>query len=116
MAATDESILDSVKKSLGITTDCTDFDSEIIMHINSGFSILNQLGVGPLTPFYIEDKTAVWSSFDSTDVIRLARSYMFLKVKLIFDPPTVASVLTAYQSMTAEYEWRLNIMTDTSTE
>ena len=83
-----ESILTSIKKLLGITEEYDQFDPDIIMHINSVFMILTQLGVGPAEGFSIEDDTAVWTDFIQ-DVKKLesVKTYVYLKVKLAFDPP-----------------------------
>ena len=108
-----DSILASVKKILGITEDYEHFDADIIMHINSVFLILRQMGVGPETPFRIEDETAVWTDF-TTDIaqIEMVKTYMGLKVRMIFDPPAQGSVAEAYKAQIAECEWRLNVECD----
>lgn len=106
----ESSILVSIKKLLGISAEYTPFDADIIMHINSVFSTLTQLGVGPKEGFSIADETNTWDQFISSEDPRYnsVRSYMFLKVKLLFDPPTSTAVLQSYENMAAEYEWRLN--------
>lgn len=105
-----DSILASVKKLLGIPEEYDSFDPDLIIHINSVFSILMQLGVGPQKGFIIEDKAAVWSSFLSDEVtLVLVKSYMYLKVKLMFDPPLSSAVMEAYKTQISEYEWRLNV-------
>lgn len=106
-----DSILTSTKKILGITEEYTHFDVDIILHINSVFSTLNQLGLGPADGFMIDDKDAVWGDF-LEDNLRLnsIKTYMFLKVKLYFDPPTTSFVLTAMQEQARELEWRLNVV------
>lgn len=103
-----ESILTSVKKLLGITEDYEQFDIDIIIHINTVFMILNQLGVGPTNCFSISDKSAVWSDFlgDSADY-EAVRTYVYLKVRLLFDPPTNGSAIDATNRMIEELEWRL---------
>lgn len=108
-----DSILTSVKKILGITEDYEHFDADIIMHINSVFLILQQMGVGPEIPFTITDKSAVWTDFTSdVDKIAMVKTYMGLKVRMIFDPPTQGSVAEAYKAQIAECEWRLNVACD----
>ena len=108
-----DSILTSVKKILGITEDYEHFDADIIMHINSVFLILRQMGVGPETPFRIEDKSAVWTDFtEDIAQIEMVKTYMGLKVRMIFDPPTQGSVAEAYKAQIAECEWRLNVECD----
>ena len=108
-----DSILTSVKKILGITEDYEHFDADIIMHINSVFLILRQMDVGPETPFRIEDKSAVWTDFtEDIAQIEMVKTYMGLKVRMIFDPPTQGSVAEAYKAQIAECEWRLNVECD----
>ena len=103
-----DSILTSIKKLLGITEEYEHFDQDIIIHINSVFMILNQLGVGPSNGFSITDKTDVWSDFISEGVnIESVKSYMYLKVKLLFDPPTTSAVMESMNSMICELEFRL---------
>lgn len=109
-ASITDSILTSVKKMLGIAEEYEHFDADLLMHINSVFSILHQLGVGPADGFMIEDKSSIWSDFISDESkYMLAKSYMFLKVKLLFDPPLSSAVLECYKTQISEYEWRLNI-------
>jgi hypothetical protein len=105
-----ESILTSVKKMLGITEEYEHFDPDIIMHINSVFMILTQLGVGPESGFIIEDDTATWADFiqDKT-AIEGVKSYVYLKVKMLFDPPTGGAVSESMNRMISEFEWRLNV-------
>lgn len=105
-----DSILNSIKKLLGISSDETYFDPDIIMHINSVFSILCQLGVGPSTSFSIQDENAIWDDFTEeyanyNDV----KTYMYLKVKLLFDPPLNSSVLSAMERQISELEFRLSV-------
>lgn len=104
-----DSILTSIKKLLGITEKCEDFDADIIMHANSVFMILNQLGVGPPSGFRIADKAAVWSDFIPADnpQYEAVKSYMGLKVRLLFDPPLSSTVLDSMARMVSEFEWRL---------
>lgn len=104
------SILNSIKGLLGIMPDDKSFDMEIILHINSVFSILTQLGIGPKDGFRITDEDDLWSDFLS-DEKRLAtvKDYMFMKVKIIFDPPTNGSLLESYKELIKEFEWRAYI-------
>lgn len=105
-----ESILTSIKKLLGIAEDYEHFDSDIIIHINSVFMILNQLGVGTSEVFAIENKDAVWTDFISdTTKVEAVKSYIYLKVKLLFDPPLSSAVMESIKQMISELEWRLNI-------
>lgn len=109
-----ESILTSIKKLLGIAEEYEHFDSDIMIHINSAFSILNQLGVGPEEGFAIKDKTAAWSDFIQDEQnIESVRSYVYLKVKLLFDPPLSSAVMESINRSINELEWRLNAAVDT---
>lgn len=107
-----DSILDSIKKLLGITEEYTHFDPDIIMHINSAFFTLNQLGVGPDEPFKIEDKSDTWDDFVSGQDVEAIKSYIGLKVRTLFDPPTNSSLLSAINEQIKEFEWRLNVQVD----
>ena len=111
-----ESILTSIKKLLGISEEYTHFDADLITHINSVFLILTQIGVGPSEGFSISDETAKWTDFIQ-DSIRLGavKSFMYLKVKLLFDPPSSSSVMEATNKLIAELEWRLNVEAETPT-
>lgn len=110
-----ESILTSIKKLLGIAEDYTHFDADIIMHINSVFMVLTQLGVGPSEGFIIEDKQMYWEDFiDDPMTLQAVKSYMYLKVKLLFDPPSSSSVMESTNRMISEYEWRLNVAAEST--
>lgn len=105
-----ESILDTIKKMLGIPTTDTAFDTDIIVHINSVFMILNQLGVGPETVYSIEDDTETWIDFLTDSVMYSAvKTYMYLKVRTLFDPPGTSYHLTSVENQIKELEWRLNV-------
>lgn len=107
------SILTSIKKMLGITEEYEHFDADLIMHINSVFMILTQLGVGPAEGFSIKDKDAVWADFISEGSrLELVKSYMYLKVKLLFDPPLGSAIIEAMNRQISEFEWRLNVEVD----
>lgn len=108
-----ESILISIKKLLGLERDYTAFDADIIMHINSAFMILNQLGVGPEECFRIEDDLTKWDEFiiDSTK-FEAVKSYIYHKVKMLFDPPTSSAVIEANNRIITELEWRLNVQAE----
>ena len=110
-----ESILTSIKKLLGITEEYDQFDPDIIMHINSVFMILTQLGVGPAEGFSIEDDTAVWTDFIQ-DVKKLesVKTYIYLKVKLAFDPPLSSAVIDSMNRLINELEWRLNVAAEST--
>ena len=108
-----DSILTSIKKLLGIAEEYTQFDEDIIMHINTVFLNLTQLGVGPEEGFAIEDDVASWEDFinDNTQ-LQAVKTYVYLKVKLLFDPPLSSSVIESMNRMIAELEWRLNVAVD----
>ena len=106
----EESILTSVKKMLGLEEDYEHFDQDLIIHINSVIATLNQLGVGSEEGFSIQDKNAKWSDFIQDDrLINLVPTYVYLKVRLIFDPPTVSAVLDSINREANRYEWRINV-------
>lgn len=108
-----ESILQSVKKQLGITDDYTHFDSDIVMHINSVFMILNQLGLGPPAGFSITGPDETWKSFfGEIPETTAVKTYVGLKVRLMFDPPTASSSMEAMNRLISELEWRLNAAVD----
>ena len=108
-----DSILTSIKKLLGITEEYENFDQDIIMHINSAFMILNQLGVGPKRGFSISDKSSTWDEFiPERSNLEAVKTYVHLKVKLMFDPPLSSTVIEAIKSQINELEWRLNVSVD----
>lgn len=108
-----DSILTSIKKLLGIAEDYDHFDPDIIMHINSVFMILTQLGVGPATGFSIEDETSTWTDFtENMSQIEAVKSYIAMKVRLMFDPPANSAHINAINSAIAELESRLNMAVD----
>lgn len=105
-----DSILTSTKKILGVADDYTAFDLDIITHINSSFSVLNQLGIGPIGGFFIEDKTETWDDFAvPPNQLAMARTYIYLKTRMLFDPPTTSYLIEAMNKQIAELEWRINI-------
>lgn len=108
-----ESILTSIKKLLGIAEEDTTFDMDITLHINSVLSTLTQIGVGPPDGYAITDKSQTWKNFigDRTD-IELVKSYVFMKVKLIFDPPQSSAVIESMNRAISEFEWRANVAVD----
>ena len=108
-----DSILTSIKKLLGIDEAYEHFDQDVIMHINSVLATLRQLGVGPPEGFSIHDKSAVWSDFigDSAN-LEAIKTYIYLKVRLAFDPPTNSSVIESFNRQASEYEWRINVTVD----
>lgn len=110
----EESILKTIKKMLNIDPNNTDFDIDIIININSVFMVLKQLGVGPeFENFSITDDKAKWSDFleDRYD-LESVKTYIYLKVKMVFDPPINSSIIESYNNLIKEYEWRLNSQMD----
>lgn len=103
-----ESILTSVKKMLGITEEYEHFDPDIIMHINTVLTILTQMGVGPKEGLTIVDKSTTWGEFLSNKLyLESVKTYVYLKVRLIFDPPLSSAVMEAIKQSINELEWRL---------
>lgn len=111
-----DSILTSIKKLLGIEEEYEHFDLDIVTHINSVLAILTQLGVGPLSGFSISDKTSSWHDFlgESTANFALVQSYVYTKVRLLFDPPSSSAVIESMNRFANEFEWRLNIAAESS--
>ena len=108
-----DSILTSVKKIIGISEEDESFDTDLIMHINSVLMILNQLGVGPEDGFSITDKSAVWTDvIGDNKFIEAVKTFVGLKVRLIFDPPTSSAVLDSINKTISELEWRINVMVE----
>jgi hypothetical protein len=106
----ESSILTATKKTLGLAKEYTIFDEDVITHINAAFSILNQLGVGPLDGFMIEDDGAEWEELDlPLNQLMLVKTYIYLKVSMLFDPPQTSFLIEAKTKQIEEYEWRLNV-------
>lgn len=104
------SILTSTKKILGVSESYEAFDLDIITHINSAFSTLTQLGIGPEDGFAIEDKDAEWEDLELPLVqLSMVRTYIFLKTRMLFDPPTTSFLIEAMNKQIEEHEWRLNV-------
>lgn len=102
------SILTTTKKALGLPEDYTAFDPELVMHINSALATLNQIGVGPQQGFMIEDAAATWEEFIGVDPRRNnVKQLVYLKVRLVFDPPGTSFLLTAFQEQIQQLEWRV---------
>ena len=109
----DSSILTSIKKLLGISEEDASFDQDIIMHINTVFAILAQLGVGPANGFSIEDDGAIWSDYlGNVTNLELVKSYIYMKVRSMFDPPTSSILADAMNKNISELEWRINTTVD----
>lgn len=107
-----ESILDTIKKMLGIESDYTHFDIDIITNINTIFLNLQQIGVGPKSGFSITDNTTTWNDYISGENLEAVKTYIYLKVRLLFDPPTNAFLVDAMERQIREIEWRLNVQVE----
>lgn len=108
------SVLKTVKSALGVGTDYAPFDAELIVHINSVFSTLHQLGVGPETPYMIFGESNQWSEFiQDNDAIHSVKTYVYARVRLIFDPPTTSFAINAFENLCKELEWRLRVQGET---
>jgi len=106
-----DSILNSTKRALDVPLNYDVFDQNIIMHINSVFSTLNQIGIGPADGFEIEDDSNTWTNYIGTNVrYNLVKSYMYLRVKMLFDPPATSFLIEAMTKQKDEMEWRLSVM------
>ena len=113
-----DSVLTSIKKLLGIAEDYKHFDTDIVMHINTVFLDLTQLGIGPTNGFFIEDDSANWSDFlpDAHNLFEAAKTYVYLKVRLLFDPPLSSTVMDAINRNISELTFRLNVAAESTTE
>lgn len=108
--ASADSILTRTKKLLGIEADYPVFDVDIITHINTAFSTLSELGIGPATGFSIEDDQALWVQFlEDKPYLNQVKTYVYLKVRLLFDPPATSFAIEAIKNQIAEFEWRLSL-------
>lgn len=115
MAELADSILDSIKKKLGLGADYDVYDLDVMTHINTVFMSLNQLGIGPTEGFSIEDAEVTWDTFlgaQHSPLLNAVKSYIFFKVKLAFDPPQQSFVIASYEKQIAELEFRLLILRD----
>lgn len=108
-----DSILTSIKKMLGIPENYTHFDMDLIMHINSVLAILTQLGVGPNSGFSIDDVSDEWSDFIPEEYnLEQIKSYVYMKVRLMFDPPQSSAAMDSMKNLVSELEWRINVTVD----
>ena len=105
-----DSILNSTKKILGLEADYSAFDLDILMHINTVFTTLNQIGIGPDNGFAIEDAVTTWDDFLNGDLrLNSVKTYIYLRVRMLFDPPTTSYLISAMKEQVTELEWRLNV-------
>lgn len=111
----EDSILVSIRQMLGPSGTYDVFDPQLINYINTAFGRLYQLGIGPAEPFSITDDQAKWSDFVESGSIEELKTYVYLKVRFLFDPPQNSSVLTAYNEQAKELEWELNALYDNTT-
>lgn len=110
-----DSILESVKKLVNIHASDPDFDLDVIIHTNSAIATLTQAGVGPTAGFMIEDETATWQDFLGTDPrLNPAKSFVYLLVRLLFDPPTTGPQIKSFEERKQEHLWRLNVTMEES--
>ena len=108
-----DSILMTIRKLVCGDPYADHFDTDLLVHINACFSILNQLGVGPENGFVVTDETQSWSSYIADNyILNMVKTYVTLKVKKIFDPPLTSSVLEAMDKEISQLEWRLNVAVD----
>ena len=107
-----DSILDSIKKLLGIQPEYRAFDEDLIIHINTVFAVLNQIGIGPQEGFFIVDETTDWDEYMSDINQASVRTYVYLKVRLLFDPPGSGILVDSINRMLSELEWRLYLEGD----
>lgn len=105
-----QSILTSVKKILGLAESDTSFDVDVLLHINSVFSILDQVGIGPDGGFMIEDDSPTWDDFVTDKRMNSVKTYVYLRVRLLFDPPNTSFVIDSMNKQISELEWRLNVV------
>ena len=111
----DNSILEDIRALLLADEDSTEFDTDLIVHINSAFAVLSQLGAGPSDGFYIEDESEEWNDFTEDPVLQgMARMFVVLSVRLVFDSPANSFTQETLKQQIEEYKWRIAIMADSS--
>lgn len=104
-----DSILVSIKKLLGIDASYTAFDVDVIVHINTAFAVLNQLGVGPADGFMIEGEAESWDDYITDNNFSMVKTFVYLKVRLAFDPPTSTALIESMNNTLNELTWRLEL-------
>ena len=105
-----ESILNTIKKMLGVPVEDSAFDSDVLVHINGALSTLTQLGVGPVDPILVANKDTEWSSLTIDPTVQgMAKQFIYLTVKLLFDPPSTSFVIESYAKTIQELTWRLEV-------
>lgn len=110
------SILNTIKKLLGIDITDNSFDTDIIVHINSIIPILSQMGIGPKNGFIVMSEDDLWTDYIDDSVVNLegVKTYMYLRIKLLFDPPTNSTTIDAFNKNIAELEWRMMLAVETN--
>jgi hypothetical protein len=113
------SILNSIKKMLGLDADYDVFDVDIAMHINTVLAALTQLGIGPAAGFMVTGDAETWDDFlgdgsgsPSDPRANLVFSYIYLRVRFLFDPPDGRWGIASYEAQLKEFEWRLNVLAE----
>lgn len=107
-----DSILTSMKKMLGMEPDYDHFDTDVIVNINTVFMHLQQLGVGPKGGYSITDSKQKWEDFTEGEQIEAVKTFMYLRLRLLFDPPTNAFLVDSMERQVKELEWRLNVQVE----
>src|SRR5699024_10648602 len=108
-----DSILDDIKKMLGLSSDYTVFDKDIIIHINTAIMALQQMGVGVSYAYYVQNARDRWDDFlNGHEDLEAVKTYIYLRVRMAFDPPTSSAVIDAMSRTMSELEWRLNVRAD----
>lgn len=109
----DDSILITIKKMLGISAECSHFDTDVTININSSIGTLRQLGIGPNYGFVVKSDKETWEDYLGNDTkLESVKLYIFLKSKIVFDPPQSSIVMDCYKEQIRELEWRLNRQVD----
>jgi len=108
-----DSILKSIKKSIGLDNDYTQFDQDIIMYINAAIMSLTQIGIGPVGGFIVKDASQMWTDLiGARKDLESVKTYVYLKVRLVFDPPQTGVLIDAIKAMITEFEWRLSVQVE----
>ena len=111
-----ESILDTIKQLLGIPTDDDSFDTDVKVNINTAIFNLSQIGVGPANGYIVTSNTQMWNDYIGASLINLegVKNYIYLKTKLVFDPPTNSTTIQAINDNLKELEWRMQLAVETN--
>lgn len=110
-----DTVLTSTKKILGLDESYTVFDQDIMTHINSALMVVSQIGIGPEEGMEITSDLDLWKDILPADVMyNTVKTYVYLRVRILFDPPTTSFMITALEDQLREYEWRLNVHRESS--